>query len=64
MLKGHIRPTVTNNSGNKPDSKSYRPVKNSSNFLKGSEYLFFTTSRKNIFLIIKITFFIDLQEVA
>ena len=34
MLKGHIRPTVKNSFGNKTDLKDYRPVKNSSKFLK------------------------------
>ena len=39
MLKGHIRPIVKNSSGNKTDSKNYRPVMKSSNFLKVIEYV-------------------------
>ena len=39
MLKGHIRPTVKSSSGNKTDSENYRPVTNSSSFLKILEYL-------------------------
>ena len=39
MLKGHIRPTVKNSSGNKTDSKNYTPVMNSSNFPKVLKYL-------------------------
>ena len=39
LLKGHVRPTVKNSSGNKIDSKNYRPVMNSPNFLKVIEYL-------------------------
>ena len=39
MLKGHKHSTVKSSSGNKTDSKNYRPVMNSSNFLKVIEYL-------------------------
>ena len=39
MLKGRIRPTVKSHSGTKTDSQNYRPVMNSSNFLKVLEYL-------------------------
>ena len=39
MLLGHIRPTVKSTSGNKTESRNYRPVINSSNFLKVLEYL-------------------------
>ena len=48
MLKGHIRPTVKNSSGNKTDSKNYRPVMNSSNFLKVIEYLLLPHLEKHL----------------
>ena len=48
MLKGNIRPTVKNSSGNKTDSKNYRPVMNSSNFLKVIEYLLLPHLEKHL----------------
>ena len=51
MLKGHIRPTVKNSSGNKTDLKNCRPVNNSSNFLKVLKYILLPDSR-SIFLLI------------
>ena len=50
MLKGHIRPTVKNSSGNKTDSKNYRPVMNSSNFLKVIEYLLLPHLEKHLLI--------------
>ena len=39
MVKGHTHLTVKTSSVNKIDSKNYRPVMNSSNFLKVIEYI-------------------------
>ena len=38
MLNGQIRPTIKVSTGSKTDSNNYRPVMNSSNFLKIFEY--------------------------
>jgi len=48
MLKGRIRPAVKSHSGTKTDSQNYRPVMNSSNFLKVSEYLLLPHLEKNL----------------
>ena len=48
LRTGHIRPTVKKISGNKTDSKKYRPVMNSSNFLKVLEYLLFPHLEKQL----------------
>ena len=48
MLKEHIRPTVKNSSGNKTDSENYKPVMNSSNFLKVIEYLLLPRLEKHL----------------
>ena len=48
MPKGHIRPTVKKSSGNKADSKNFRPVMNSSNFLKALEYLLLPHLEKHV----------------
>ena len=48
MLKGGIRPTVKSHSVTKTDSQNYRPVTNSSNSLKGFEYLLLPHLEKNL----------------
>ena len=48
MLEGHIRPTVSESSGNKTDSENYRPAINPSNFLKIIEYLLLPLLEKHL----------------
>ena len=47
MLEGRIRPTVKSSSGTMTDSQIYRPVMNSTNFLKMSKYLLLPHLEKN-----------------
>ena len=48
MLNGRIRQTVKSPSGSKTDSQNYRPVMNSSNFLKVSNYLLLPHLENNL----------------
>ena len=48
MLKDRIQPTVKSPSGTKTASQNYRPVMNSSNFLKALEYILLPPPEKNI----------------
>ena len=48
MLKDLIRPTVMSHSGTKTDSHNYRPVKNSSKFLKVLKYLLLPHLENNL----------------
>ena len=48
MLKGNIRSTVRNGSGNKINPKNYRPAMISSIFLKVIEYLLLLHLEKHL----------------
>ena len=48
MLEGHKSPTMKNSYGNKTDSKNYKPVMNSSNFLKVLENLLLPHLEKHL----------------
>ena len=48
MLYGEIRPIIKNEKGSKNESANYRPVMNSSNFLKLFEYCLLPTLKKHL----------------
>ena len=48
MLKGHLRTTVKSSPGTKTDTQNYRPVMNSSIFLKVFEYLLLPQLENNL----------------